>query len=191
MAKIRFEFGSGVAYNYRLFQVKWKKWVSFFQFIVLLSNLLVVYRFKVSEKKSAKIAVIGMDGVAKDITGAVAETAIYMAPEVLRGEKYDSKADIYSMGLMFWELSYGKMVSWDFPVELKREEVLRKVEKGYRPEFVDKAPDETSLSKTSLSQWIQLMKECWDEDPKSRPTAKECSERIDKVKNRFADEQSQ
>ena len=158
----------------------------FFQFIVLLSNLLVVYRFKVSETKSAKIAVIGMDGVAKDITGAVAETAIYMAPEVLRGEKYDSKADIYSMGLMFWEMSYGKMVSWDFPVELKREEVLRKVEKGYRPEFVDKAPYETSLS-----QWIQLMKECWDEDPKSRPTAKVCSERLDEVEKRYKDEQSQ
>ena len=140
----------------------------------------LVYRFKVSEteKKLAKIAVIGMDSVAKDITGAVAETPIYMAPEVLRGKKYDSKADMYSMGLMFWEMSYGRMVSWDIPQHLKREEVFRRVEKGYRPEFLDKVPYEAPLP-----QWIQLMKECWDKDPKSRPTAKECGERIDKVES--------
>lgn len=127
-----------------------------------------------------------MDGVAKGITGAEAETPIYVAPEVLRGERYDSKADIYSMGLMFWEMSYGRRVSWDFPADLKREEVLRKVEKGYRPEFLDKVPYEVSLS-----QWIQLIKKCWEEDPKSRPTAKECSERINEVEKCYADEQFQ
>ena len=140
-----------------------------------------------TEKKSAKIAVTGMDRVAKDIIGAFAETPIYMAPEVLRGEEYDSKADIYSMGLMFWEMSYGREVSWDIPANLKREEVLRKVENGYRPEFLDKEPYEAPLS-----QWIQLMKECWDKDPKSRPTAKECGERIEKVESCYYEgEQSQ
>lgn len=135
----------------------------------------------------AKIAVIGMESVAKDITGAVAETPIYMAPEVLRGEKYDSKADIYSMGLMFWEMTYGRMVSWDISEGLKREGVLRMVEKGYRPEILDHHVP----VRGSLPQWIQLMKECWDKDPESRPTAKECGIRIDEVEKCYADEQCQ
>ena len=135
----------------------------------------------------AKIAVIGMESLAKDITGAVAETPIYMAPEVLRGEKYDNKADIYSMGFMFWEMTYGRMVSWDISEGLKREDVLRMVEKGYRPEILDHHVPVGG----SLSQWIQLMKECWDKDPTSRPMAKECGKRIDEVEKCYADEQFQ
>lgn len=128
-----------------------------------------------------------MNGVAKDITEAFAETPIYMAPEVLRGEKYDSKADIYSMGLMFWELSNGKMVSLDIPANLKREEVLRRVEQGYRPKFCGEVP----ATGGSLYEWIQLMEKCWYKDPKLRPTAEECGQRIDGVEKCYEEEQSQ
>ena len=126
-----------------------------------------------------------MNGVAKDITEAFAETPIYMAPEVLRGEKYDSKADIYSMGLMFWELSYGTVVSLDIPANLKREEVLRRVEEGYRPKFGGDVP----VKGGSLYKWIQLMKKCWAKDPKPRPTAKDCGKLIDEVEKCYEDEQ--
>ena len=40
-------------------------------------------------------------------TGAMKET-FYIAPEVIRSEFYDSKADIYSSGIMPWEMWFGE-----------------------------------------------------------------------------------
>ena len=33
---------------------------------------------------------------------------IYMAPEVLKGQAYNTKADIWSIGTVFYELLFGK-----------------------------------------------------------------------------------
>ena len=41
-------------------------------------------------------------------TGAVIGTALYMAPEQIRGEHPDHRADIYSMGVMLFEMASGR-----------------------------------------------------------------------------------
>jgi len=33
---------------------------------------------------------------------------IYMAPEVLKGESYTSKTDVWSMGIVFYRMLFGK-----------------------------------------------------------------------------------
>lgn len=44
-----------------------------------------------------------------DIFGTVLGTIITMAPEVMRKQKYGLKADIWSIGVIFYEMIYGKL----------------------------------------------------------------------------------
>ena len=37
----------------------------------------------------------------------------YMAPEILRGKKYTTASDIYSFGMIMWELMTGRKPFWD------------------------------------------------------------------------------
>lgn len=76
---------------------------------------------------------------------AMAETLcgspLYMAPEILRYEKYDAKADLWSVGAVLFEMTCGKP-----PFRASNHvELLRKIEKG---EDRIKFPDESSRSAT-------------------------------------------
>lgn len=42
------------------------------------------------------------------MTKTVLGSPIYMAPEILRGEDYTMKADIWSLGVLYFEMLYGK-----------------------------------------------------------------------------------
>lgn len=44
-----------------------------------------------------------------DIFGTVLGTIITMAPEVMRREKYGLKADIWSIGVILYEMIYGRL----------------------------------------------------------------------------------
>lgn len=77
---------------------------------------------------------------------AMAETLcgspLYMAPEILRYEKYDAKADLWSVGAVLFEMTCGKP-----PFRASNHvELLRKIEKG---EDRIKFPDESKSSTTS------------------------------------------
>ncbi len=49
-----------------------------------------------------------LGGAQHTATGAVIGTALYMAPEQVRGEIPDERADIYSLGVMLFEIATGK-----------------------------------------------------------------------------------
>jgi serine/threonine-protein kinase ULK/ATG1 len=42
------------------------------------------------------------------ISSTMVGSPIYMAPEILRNESYDSKADVWSLGATFYEMLFGK-----------------------------------------------------------------------------------
>ncbi|KAH3756208.1 serine/threonine-protein kinase STY13 [Pelomyxa schiedti] len=82
-------------------------------------------------------------------------TPIYMAPELLRAEMYNSKADVYSYSLVLWEMwtreeAWSDTVCWDIP---------KNVQKGIRPKIPEDCPAEYS----------QLMIKCWDASAANRP----------------------
>ena len=71
-------------------------------------NLSFLFSLKLSEENSVKVTDVGISKAAADITGTVAGSPAYIAPEVFHSKVYDSKADIYSLGMMLWEIWYGK-----------------------------------------------------------------------------------
>jgi len=97
---------------------------------------------------------------------------VYLAPEVFHSQVYDSKADIYSFGLMLWEMWYGKRAFAEFRGSMPL--VFSWVDEGRRPEDVEG-------SKKPPTQWKQLMIRCWKRDPEQRPSANDCNQELTKL----------
>src|ERR1044072_3911325 len=54
----------------------------------------------------------------------------YMAPEILQGKKYTIDSDIYSFGMIMWELMTGRKPFWD---QKNNVELIIKILDGLRP----------------------------------------------------------
>jgi len=96
----------------------------------------------------------------------------YVAPEVLLGKPYTKAADIYSFGIIMCEMTSGVPafgnVSHDFNLSLD-------ICKGLRPDII----------KGTMSEYVEVMKKCWDSDPDKRPTAEELTKYFDKWTNEY------
>src|SRR5687768_14553040 len=54
----------------------------------------------------------------------------YMAPEILQGKEYTMASDIYSFGMIMWELTTGRMPFWNQNNDL---ELIIKICKNFHP----------------------------------------------------------
>src|SRR5438132_1211397 len=82
----------------------------------------------------------------------------YLAPEVLSTKLYTKESDIYSFGMIMWEFTTGKRPFYDRSHD---HYLMLDVLKGERPQITNDTPE----------FYAELMKRCWDHDPKNRPTA--------------------
>jgi len=96
-------------------------------------------------------------------------TALYMAPEVMRQEKFNEKADVYSYGLILWELLTGEEL---FPQYEDLDPFYQAIC------FNHERPVPPADTPQSLAQ---LMKKCWDPDPKVRPSFEEVITSLDEI----------
>ncbi|RIA86647.1 kinase-like domain-containing protein [Glomus cerebriforme] len=92
----------------------------------------------------------------------------YVAPEVFEGKCYNKASNIYSLGMIMWELMTGRRPFWD---QSHDADLINKIIDGFRPPITTNAPE----------GYIELMKECWNSDPKIRPGSGEVSKRIFKI----------
>ncbi|KAJ8600225.1 hypothetical protein CTAYLR_001953 [Chrysophaeum taylorii] len=85
-------------------------------------------------------------------------SARFMAPEVAKGEKYDHSCDIYSFGLMLWQISRLRMPFVDYNEAIHFQTV---VQGGARPKL-------PARWQSDLKYLISIS---WAEERKRRPTA--------------------
>ena len=101
------------------------------------------------------------------MTGAAGSHA-YMAPEVVLCEPYNESVDIYSFGIILWQL-----VSGEVPYEAmyQDEYIQRVVHEGERLPISDDLPQELSI----------LIRQCCDAEQINRPTAIQVCKSLDKI----------
>ena len=115
------------------------------------------------------------------ITGTICGTILYMAPEVYEGKPYCMKADMYSFGLVMWEMWFGKTVF----SELSKNEFLRRIgEENCRPQTPQS--DGSFVPNPPPAQWTELMTSCWQNEPSLRKTAAECKALVKEIKDKHA-----
>ncbi|OQR81138.1 protein kinase [Achlya hypogyna] len=94
-----------------------------------------------------------------EMTGLVGTTR-WMAPEVIKGNKqYTEKIDIYSMGVILWELIDGRKLPYD---DIRwNHQIEAAIVQGKRPQIVPNS---------CPPRWKVLVSMCWQVDPTQRPT---------------------
>ena len=127
---------------------------------------------QISTDGSIKLADVGLTKAERDISGTRCGTACYSAPEVLEGLEYGKPADIYSLGIIVWELWYGRPVKDELSTYHKGD-VEAAVRSGIRPSLIriHEPPD----------PWKTFMKQCWSHNVKNRPSAVESYNLFDDI----------
>ena len=92
----------------------------------------------------------------------------YMAPEVVNKQPYNYKVDVYSFGIVFWEILSGKKAFLGIP----EEQFLSLVVAGNK---------RLSMNKTWPIKVIDMMEKCWDVDMTRRPTFSKIIQVLDEV----------
>ncbi|XP_018561259.1 mitogen-activated protein kinase kinase kinase 7 [Anoplophora glabripennis] len=96
-------------------------------------------------------------------------SAAWMAPEVFTSSKYTEKCDIFSWGIILWEVTSRRKPFYNQGGSAFS--IMWAVHKGKRPPLLRNCPPPIE----------NLMTECWDHDPSKRPSMQEIVKRMEKI----------
>ncbi|KAI3469204.1 hypothetical protein Pfo_025867 [Paulownia fortunei] len=100
-------------------------------------------------------------------------TPQWMAPEVLRNEPSDEKVDVYSYGVILWELVTQK-IPWE---SLNSMQVIGAV--GFMNQRLE-------MPKDIDPQWASIIESCWHSEPQCRPSFQELMEKLKALQRQYA-----
>ena len=92
----------------------------------------------------------------------------YIAPEVIIGKETTFASDVYSIGMIMWEISSGQppFINYENDYDL-----AMNIINGMRPKIVPETP----------SEYVKLMVQCWNADPEKRPDIKSLEKGIHEI----------
>jgi len=128
----------------------------------------------VDNKWTVKISDFGLSTIKTkhDYTMTSVGTPIYMAPEVISKSRYSESADIYSLGIVLYEIFTGITAYSDKSDKNIMNLMMDIANNGLRPTM----PDDINPAIK------QIILECLDKNPETRPTAIELVMRLKRVK---------
>ncbi|GAB1227526.1 hypothetical protein ENUP19_0341G0052 [Entamoeba nuttalli] len=100
-------------------------------------------------------------------TSSKVECPYWLAPEVISGNAFTQKSDVYSYAIVLWELSTNKTPFSEFKFF---SEIREKVLMGYRPTLNEK-----------MTIFNSLITHCWNADQTLRPTMKEVLVQLESI----------
>src|SRR5947199_4464799 len=114
------------------------------------------------------ISELGFCGPADKSPTSIYENLPYIAPEGISRKEYTFKSDIYSIGMLMWEISSGQPPFSIYEHDL---DFAMNIINGMRPNIVPETPLE----------YKELMKQCWDADPSKRPDIRTLGSKISEI----------
>jgi serine/threonine protein kinase len=107
-------------------------------------------------------------------------TSLYMAPEVVTSGDYDQKCDVFSFAIMMFQL-LTKKIDNIYQDTISNDNVLNvELQVAINPNFRPLIPKKY-LEKKKYFEFIELMKKCWNQDPKERPSFNDITMTLQKI----------
>jgi serine/threonine protein kinase len=94
----------------------------------------------------------------------------YIAPEVISGKEITFASNIYSIGILMWEISSGIQPFINYEHDCK---LAMNIINGMRPKIVQGTPLE----------YERLMEQCWNADPTKRPDIYTLEDKLDAMRS--------
>uniref|UniRef100_A0A8C6UJT4 Tyrosine-protein kinase n=1 Tax=Neogobius melanostomus TaxID=47308 RepID=A0A8C6UJT4_9GOBI len=117
----------------------------------------------VSDDNIAKVSDFGLAKEASSVQDTAKLPIKWTAPEAIREKNFSTKSDVWSYGILLWEIySFGRVPYPRIPLK----DVVPRVEKGYKMDCPDGCPEVV----------YNVMKQCWNIDPTARPTFRQLKE---------------
>ncbi|KAH3757001.1 Phagocytosis 2 [Pelomyxa schiedti] len=141
----------------------------------------------VTKKLIVKLADFGLSrsqtATNKSTLGRLVGTMNYCAPELYRGTTFTTASDVYSMGIIMWELAErfisGKYAApfAEFPyIHFDFQILVQAAERNLRPTINPNCPE----------PFANLIRACWSPEPGQRPSATECLLQLEEFRNTCA-----